>query len=429
MEDKENVALYWDFENIHISLFSLIYGADSSKEARNQPQPVTIELDRIMDFVAVLGEVNINKAYANWSYMHNYNPSLQKYAIDLIQLFPRGYHSKNGADIRMAIDVIEDLTLNPHISTVVIVGGDSDYIPVAQKVRQKGKQIVGIGVKETTNKFWIEACNQFRFYHTLLLTPTGAAPSSQVVPQTLKADPRAARALLLKAVATDAARRDDAWALKAALRPLMVRMDPAFYEADYGYKSFADFFDANHDALEVKKGSHDTIVRLKNQPSTAAAPEQHMPRTENPYELALQSLSIRLPKPQVLQKGIKLAFGVFKDAPEGVASFEEFADRLIERAKREGVEMKPQDATDIKNILYQSLIFRIKRDGPNPISLTPALKNADALANNVNQMLVRKIAETVHVDIYPNKLSQLLFGNDSNTKEIEQYLEFLSGQF
>ena len=83
--------------------------------------------------------------------------------------FLRGAHGKNGADIRMAIDIIEDLAQNPHISIIVVLGGDSDYISIAQKVRQKGRRIVGIGVQESTNQYWIRSCNEFKFYASLLV--------------------------------------------------------------------------------------------------------------------------------------------------------------------------------------------------------------------------------------------------------------------
>ena len=122
-----------------------------------------ITINSIMEYVAGLGDVNINKAYANWTYLYPYSFDLQNHAIDLIQLFPRGRNGKNGADIRMAIEIIEDMTLNTHIDTIVAVGGDSDYISIAQKVRQKGRHIIGIGAKETTNQYWIKSCNEFSY--------------------------------------------------------------------------------------------------------------------------------------------------------------------------------------------------------------------------------------------------------------------------
>ena len=125
--------------------------------------------DSIMEFIAALGLVNINKAYADWSSFYKYSPSLQEFSIDLVQLFPRGRHGKNGSDIRMSIDVIEDLSLHQHLDTIVVIGGDSDYIAIAQKVRQRGKTIIGIGVKETTNQYWIKSCNEFKFYSGILV--------------------------------------------------------------------------------------------------------------------------------------------------------------------------------------------------------------------------------------------------------------------
>lgn len=164
-----NVAVYWDFENIHASLCSRAKGPLWYRENIFSKQPHLVDVNSIMQYIAELGNVNINRAYANWSFLHAYSDDLQNYAIDLIQLFPRGRFGKNGADIRMSIDIIEDIAINPHIDTVVLIGGDSDYISVAQKVRQKGLTIIGIGVQETTNQYWVKSCNEFKYYSSLLV--------------------------------------------------------------------------------------------------------------------------------------------------------------------------------------------------------------------------------------------------------------------
>ena len=150
---ETHLAVYWDFENIHgIPYAILSSGIIGTIKNRTSEQPQVIAIDSIMEFIAALGLVNINKAYADWSSFYKYSPSLQEFSIDLVQLFPRGRHGKNGSDIRMSIDVIEDLSLHQHLDTIVVIGGDSDYIAIAQKVRQRGKTIIGIGVKETTNQ-------------------------------------------------------------------------------------------------------------------------------------------------------------------------------------------------------------------------------------------------------------------------------------
>jgi uncharacterized LabA/DUF88 family protein len=88
--------------------------------------------------------------------------------MELIQLFPPGVSAKNGADIRLCLDAVEDLGRFAHIGTVVIVSGDSDYMPLAQKVKALGRRIVGLGARKTTNAHWSTSCHGFHFYEDLI---------------------------------------------------------------------------------------------------------------------------------------------------------------------------------------------------------------------------------------------------------------------
>jgi len=118
----DNVAVYWDFENIHASLCNVRFGENWYRDNRFHKQPPIVDIDSVMEFVATLGNININKAYGNWGFLYSYHFHLQSHSIDLLQLFPRGAHGKNGADIRMAVDIIEDLAQNDHITVIVVVG-------------------------------------------------------------------------------------------------------------------------------------------------------------------------------------------------------------------------------------------------------------------------------------------------------------------
>lgn len=87
--------------------------------------------------------------------------------MELVQLFPRGAHGKNGADIQMCVDMVEDL-LRLEVDVCIIVSGDSDFIGVAQKARQYGKRVIGIGVRDFSNRFFQRVCDEFKFYDTLV---------------------------------------------------------------------------------------------------------------------------------------------------------------------------------------------------------------------------------------------------------------------
>ena len=106
-----------------------------------------------MDYAATIGDIVINRAYNNWQYYSRYRDALLVHAIDLIQLFPKGANAKNGADIRLALDALQDVQNHPNVTHVVIVGGDSDFISLAQKLRQNGRSVIGIGVQGSTNRY------------------------------------------------------------------------------------------------------------------------------------------------------------------------------------------------------------------------------------------------------------------------------------
>jgi uncharacterized LabA/DUF88 family protein len=89
-------------------------------------------------------------------------------AMELIQLFPPGVSAKNGADIRLCLDAMEDLGRLGHIGTVVVVSGDSDFMAMAQKIRALGRRVVGLGARNTTNAHWVTSCHEFRFYEDLI---------------------------------------------------------------------------------------------------------------------------------------------------------------------------------------------------------------------------------------------------------------------
>jgi uncharacterized LabA/DUF88 family protein len=94
--------------------------------------------------------------------------------MELIQLFPPGGSAKNGADIRLCLDAMEDLGRLSHLGTVLVVGGDSDFLPLAQKIKAAGRTLVGVGTQRSTNRHWAGSCHQFHYYDELVPMPTEA---------------------------------------------------------------------------------------------------------------------------------------------------------------------------------------------------------------------------------------------------------------
>lgn len=261
-ENNNAVAVYWDFENVHASLYDLVHGKDAYGHSRNGSQETLVDVKAVMKYVASVGNVAINRAYGNWQYFARYRDDFNEAGIDLIQLFSRGKNGKNGADIRLALDVVEDINHYSHITHAVIVAGDSDYIGLAQKVKQSGRQIIGIGVRESTNQFWVKCCNEFKYYQTLIgksehRLNQRVAPVSESV--------REGEKLLIDALKRLISQRGENRVPKGQLKGLIMRIDPTFDEANYGCSTFSAFLSEFSDKIVSLENGNGGYVGLKDQ--------------------------------------------------------------------------------------------------------------------------------------------------------------------
>lgn len=409
-----NIGVYWDFENIHASLCNLNYGRDWYRLNRNHKQPTVVDIDAIMEYVVSLGNVNINKAYANWSFFFPYNYDLQNHAVDLIQIFPRGAHGKNGADIRMAIDIIEDINQNNHIDTVVVVGGDSDYISIAQKVRMKGKEIVGIGVKETTNGYWINSCNEFKFYTSLLAKASTA--QSIVGTEVDKSGLDDAEELLCKAMRALLDRSQKPQVLKALIKPMMTRLDSSFDEANFGFKNFAEFLSAFPKTVKVIPGQNDHMVSLTGE--QCEPPPEQAPQIVSAYQAILKRQHVKMLPPSVIEAGTRETFNIF--AEKGfVDSYEQYKDELVRRLSETGLAITEIDASKIKALIYKTFAFRLDAENSR-ITLSPDITSSDDLVRLYRKTIVKRILDNIEDEPDLGQLSEILFGDDGHREEADE---------
>ena len=142
-------------------------GSYGKQDGRFKDQEPLVNVQAIIELAASYGPVAINRAYCNWQFFGRYRDALLQGAVELIQLFPPGQSAKNGADIKLCLDAAEDIVRFQHIGTVLVVGGDSDFMPVAQKIKAAGRKLVGVGTRRTTNRHWAKSCYDFRYYETL----------------------------------------------------------------------------------------------------------------------------------------------------------------------------------------------------------------------------------------------------------------------
>ncbi|WP_448237207.1 NYN domain-containing protein [Microbacterium paulum] len=293
MPDPQNprVAVYLDFDNIVMSWYDRVHGRNSysadrqkiiadtdAPEIAQKLKDATIDVGAIIDYAASFGTLVLTRAYADWSSPVNafYRSQLVARAVDLVQLFPAAAYAKNGADIRLAVDTVEDMFRLPDLTHVVIVAGDSDYVPLAQRCKRLGRFVVGVGVAGSTAKSLAAACDQFDAYDSLPgVTPPAAAQKktdATATSTTASGSRRRKKAeeptvtaeaeLLRRALILERERTDDEWVHLSAVKNLLKRMDPSFSEKALGHRSFSDFVKAHPDVADIDESTNIVRVRL-----------------------------------------------------------------------------------------------------------------------------------------------------------------------
>jgi uncharacterized LabA/DUF88 family protein len=308
------VAVYIDFDNIVISRYDQVHGrgqfqrdkvrgfnrADRSADSdiAEKLRRATVDVGAVIDFASSFGTLVLTRAYADWSAPVNadYRGQLISRAVDLVQLFPAAAYAKNGADIRLAVDAVEDMFRLPDLTHVVIVAGDSDYIALAQRCRRLGRYVVGVGVAGSTSRSLAAACDELVTYDALPgITPTDAAQQSTARATGAKAeqeepggassargsrrakrpvaavdetdldseDPQELATRLLERALRLGQEKDDAdWLHSSAVKSQMRRMDPSFSEKALGYRSFSDFVKSRQGVAELDQTNRVRLVRL-----------------------------------------------------------------------------------------------------------------------------------------------------------------------
>jgi uncharacterized protein (TIGR00288 family) len=248
VDQEERIALFLDYENLALG-------------ARDHLGGMRFELRPIADALAERGRVVVRRAYADWSYFDEDRRMLTRSHVELIDMPQRmGASRKNAADIKMAVDALELAFERDYISTFVFCTGDSDFTPLVHKLRELNKRVIGVGVEKTTSALLPPACDEFLYYDRLegVEIPTTPARRSRPArpadaepqpteqePETLPAadvstsDVDSLAALVAQSVA--GLQRSSSGAVTAStLKRTLLRKDPTFNEADYGFRAFGE---------------------------------------------------------------------------------------------------------------------------------------------------------------------------------------------
>ena len=174
-QDRLNIAVFIDFDNIEIGV----------KTTLGQQFDVGIILDAIKE----RGEVVTKIAYADWTRSGEYSRSLTQHAIRLVQrnMTPGG--DKNGADINLALDALEMAFTHQHINAFVIVGGDSDFLSLVEKLKQYDKKVFVVGGRAFTSMILQRNCHEFIAYENLAGVRKTAAKTGRPMPAAAASSP------------------------------------------------------------------------------------------------------------------------------------------------------------------------------------------------------------------------------------------------
>ena len=249
--DRLNIAVFIDFDNIEIGVKSTL--------------GEHFDAGTILDAIKERGEVVTKIAYADWTRAGEYSRALTQHAIRLVQrnMTPGG--DKNGADINLALDALEMSFTHPHINAYVIVGGDSDFLSLVEKLKQYDKKVFVVGGRAFTSVILQRNCHEFIAYENLVsrkpspkiaggrpAVATAASPIAQAFPLVRRA---------LKILADR-----EVTPQTGLLKSTLLQLDSTFSERNYGASSFLDFVEklAQAGLVTLKHAGRSVIVELND---------------------------------------------------------------------------------------------------------------------------------------------------------------------
>jgi NYN domain/OST-HTH/LOTUS domain len=412
-ESDASVAIYWDFENLHACVLDELRGDGTYRGGRFKPQEPVVDIDPVVEYAATLGRIVLHRAYGNWQYFGRYRDELQAHAVDLVQLFPLA-GSKNGADIRLALDVAEDLQQAAHVTHVIVVSSDSDFTSLAQRCRRQGRTFIGIGTMITAKSFRV-ACDEFCEYGDLTVASIAPAlPETPAATQEVGALEDAAE-LVVKAVRRLAAGRGESWALKAAVRPLVKRLDPTFDERHFGFSSFTELISALDGYIVERAGDYDHELAVKadldgSGAQVDATAVRDTIADSSPVALVERQLrrkGLRLPADRrLLWIAPELIAAIFEPSGMGVEpNFDSLRCKLEHRLLEYGLAAPEAEFNKLKTILVRAQVLELHGQGRG---MSLRLADPQRLRLRLITVLLGHLADPASED--PGILTEAIFG-------------------
>ncbi|HTW66593.1 MAG TPA: NYN domain-containing protein [Bryobacteraceae bacterium] len=284
MQEKLNIAVFVDYDNIEIGV----------KSTLRREFDVSLPLDALKE----RGDLVAKFAYANWGRQEGAARSMAENAVQMVQRLPSPRGDKNGGDINLALDALEMAFTHPHVNAFAIVSGDSDFIPLVNKLKEYGKTVFVVGGKAFTSTILQQNCHEFVSYESLLSEDRGPTreraprPQGQAgeLPPGREQRPQGggqrmrpapldlAQAMPLVERALQVLERRAVQPQLGLLKSTMLQLDSAFTEKAYGANSFSDFVEKlkRADFVNVSGQGGRYIIERKG----ASQPERPTPKPE-----------------------------------------------------------------------------------------------------------------------------------------------------
>jgi uncharacterized protein (TIGR00288 family) len=288
MQEKLNIAVFVDYDNIEIGV----------KSTLRREFDVSLALDALKE----RGDLVAKFAYANWGRQEASARSMAENAVQMVQRLPSPRGDKNGGDINLALDALEMAFTHPHVNAFAIISGDSDFIPLVNKLKEYGKTVFVVGGKAFTSTILQQNCNEFVSYESLLSEsdrsgsdrrerpPQHGGQQQQQREQRQPGGHRGrpepldlAQAMPLVERALQVLERREVQPQLGLLKSTMLQLDSAFTEKAYGANSFSDFVEKlkKADYVNVSGQGGRYIIERK----TSAQPERPTPKPEEALPL------------------------------------------------------------------------------------------------------------------------------------------------
>jgi uncharacterized protein (TIGR00288 family) len=289
-----HAALLIDFDNVTLGI----------------QKDLTKELRTLLNSDIIKGKVAVQRAYADWRRYPQYIVPLSESSIDLIFAPAFGSSKKNATDIRLAIDAIELVFTRPEIGLFILLSGDSDFSTMVIKLKEYGKYVIGVGIRESASDLLIQNCDEYYSYSDLAgLTKEVDTPSTQRDPWEL-----AGEAVLQMIRNGDVMRSD-------RLKQVMQQIDPNFDERNAGFNRFSKF------VIEAGQKGVVLITKLDN----------------GQYEVAPGPAAKSVAGPPAQRPRLPAEAGREEPAPSGARGREEGARRGRSRRGRGGRDRSGRD--------------------------------------------------------------------------------------